>query len=322
MNWKWVLLIVLGGLLIYSFSERRVLNMQFYAWNAGGSPPPLLEPGDEGPGVDWLDDYFTVELVAPDSYAIGEPRYAQQNFSYLLVGSERALLFDAGPGIRDIRATAESLTDLPITFLPSHFHYDHVGNSVTFDHIAIPDLPYLRARAEGNVLALTATEHLGAAEGFATPVWSVDEWWEPGTQINLGGRTLELLYTPGHTTDSISLYDATSGTVFSGDYLYPGYLYGFLPNSSMGEYLASARSMLSRLPSGTVFYGAHRDAPPGAPKLELQDLVDLQRGLDTLQAGDLEGTGIYPVVYPINERLSMLAEPRWLQNWRAADEAR
>lgn len=322
MNWKWLLLAALGGLLIYGFIERRLVSMQIYTWNAEGVPPPLLEPSDEGPGVEWLDDYFTVELVAPDSYAIGEPRYAQQNFSYLLLGTERALLFDAGPGIRDIRATVESLTKLPITFLPSHFHYDHVGNSVTFDHIAVLDLPYLRARANGSQLALTTTEHLGAAEGFTAPIWSVDEWWEPGRQIDLGQRTLELLYTPGHTTDSISLYDAASATVFSGDYLYPGYLYGFLPNSSMGEYLASARSLLARLPAGTVFYGAHRNAPPGAPRLGLQDLVDLQHGLDSLRAGDLEGAGIYPVVYPFSERLSMLAEPRWLQSWQAADETR
>ncbi len=322
MSWKWLLLTALGFSLLYAFSERRLLNMHIYVWGAPGIPPPLLDAGDEGPGVDWLDDYFTIELVAPGSYAIGEPRYAQQNYSYLLVGSERAVLFDAGPGIRDVRATAESLTNLPITFLPSHFHYDHVGNSVTFDHIALPDLPYLRARAEDNVLALTAVEHLGAAEGFAAPIWSVDEWWAPGTRIDLGGRTLELLYTPGHTTDSISLFDAAAGTVFSGDYLYPGYLYGFLPNSSMGEYLATANNLLARLPAGTVFFGAHRDAPPGAPKLTLQDLVDLQRGLDNLRAGELQGAGIYPVVYPFSERLSMLAEPRWLQNWRAADEAR
>ena len=90
----------------------------------------------------------------------------------------------------------------------------------------------------------------------------------------------------------------------------------------MGEYLVTANRLLARLPAGTVFFGAHRDVPPGAPKLTLQDLVDLQHGLDNLRAGELQGAGIYPVVYPFSERLSLLAEPRWLQNWREADEAR
>ncbi len=71
--------------------------------------------------------------------------------------------------MRDIRATAESLTDLPITLLPSHFHYDHIGNNITFERIAVVDLPYLRERAPDNLLTLTNAEHLGMAEGFAAP---------------------------------------------------------------------------------------------------------------------------------------------------------
>jgi glyoxylase-like metal-dependent hydrolase (beta-lactamase superfamily II) len=57
-----------------------------------------------------------------------------------------AILFDAGPGLRDIRAVAESLTTLPITFLPSHLHYDHVGNTVSIEHVALIDVAATRAR--------------------------------------------------------------------------------------------------------------------------------------------------------------------------------
>ena len=44
-----------------------------------------------------------------------------------------AVLFNAGPGVRDIRPVIESITNLPVIFLPSHFHYDHVGNGIEFD---------------------------------------------------------------------------------------------------------------------------------------------------------------------------------------------
>ncbi len=309
-------LVLCAGLAIWAFGERRTLIMHAFAATGSGAPPPLLPARDEGASVRWVDDYFTVERIAADTFAIGEPRYAQQNYSYLIIGSDRALLFDAGPGIRDIRTTAGALTDRPIVFLPSHFHYDHVGNEITFDEIAVVDLPHIRDRvtADGR-LTLQPMEHLGAAEGMQAPTWQVDHWWAPGTRIELGGRTLELIYTPGHTTDSVSLLDAASGILFSGDYLYPGDLYGFLPNSSMADYLTAAEDLVARLDDDTRFFGAHRVAPPGAPRLMFRDLEALRAGLVDIRDRRVSGTGTWPRAFPINDRLTLLAEPRWLQRW-------
>ena len=119
-----------------------------------GSPPELLSPTEEGKDVTWHDDYYLIRTLDSSTFAIGEPRYYQQNINYLIVGSERAILFDAGSGGRDIRSVATALTDRPITFVPSHFHFDHVGNGISFDRVAIVDLPHLRSRAEEGLLML------------------------------------------------------------------------------------------------------------------------------------------------------------------------
>ena len=71
-----------------------------------GAPPELGAVTEEGPGVTWFDDYYTVEQIAPDTFAIGEPRYNQQNFNYLVVGTDEAILFDAGSGLRNAAAVA------------------------------------------------------------------------------------------------------------------------------------------------------------------------------------------------------------------------
>jgi glyoxylase-like metal-dependent hydrolase (beta-lactamase superfamily II) len=278
--------------------------------------PALLEAADEGPGVRWMDDYFIVQVIDPQTFAIGEPRYHQQNFNYLIAGSERAILFDAGPGYRDIRPIAEALTGLPLTFVPSHFHFDHVGNQVTFERVAVADLPHLRARATGGRLQLEWHEHLGSAEGYAAPALQVDEWLRPGSVIELGGRNLRVLYTPGHTDDSISLLDETAGLLFSGDFLYPGPLYAFLPNSRMGDYLQGAETVLTAAADARVF-GAHRDGPPGAPEQSLADVRDLQAALQAIRAGTLDGEGFYPVTYLVSPTMQLLAEPAWLQDWAA-----
>ena len=84
-------LVALGGL---AFRERRSLMVRAFAltWE----DPGLSEPGEEGPGVEWFDDYYTVKRIDGETFAISEPRFAQQNLNYLILGSNRALLFDTG----------------------------------------------------------------------------------------------------------------------------------------------------------------------------------------------------------------------------------
>jgi hydroxyacylglutathione hydrolase len=283
---------------------------------ASGEPPALLETSAEHISSRWYDEYFIVENIDERTFAIGEPLYYQQNFSYLIVGSERAVLFDAGPGYRDIRAVAESLTELPITFVPSHFHYDHTGNQVTFERVAVVDLPRLRSRAKDNQLALTWSEHLGPMEGIETPTLHITEWLPIGSEIDLGGRKLRVLYTPGHTDDSISLLDTSNGLFFSGDFIYPGPLYAFLPNSSLKEYLEGSENLLRETDTDNPIFGAHRDSPPGIPTLSTADILDLQRTLISIRDGTATGEGLYPLTYKVNERIDLLTEPPWLQDWR------
>ncbi|NNL84477.1 MAG: MBL fold metallo-hydrolase, partial [Myxococcales bacterium] len=225
------LLSVLAALIVHQ--RFRIVLTQF----GDGSPPPLLDAQDEGADVTWHDDYYIVQALDAKTFAIGEPRYLQQNFNYLIIGTERALLFDAGSGYRDIRPVVEALTDKPVTFLPSHFHFDHVGNRVEFERVAVIDLPHLRDRAPNNELQLTWEEHLGSLEGYDPPTLKIDEWLEAGSLLELGDRSLRVIFSPGHTDDSVSLLDAARGYLFSGDFMYPGPLFAFLPNSNMGDYL-------------------------------------------------------------------------------------
>lgn len=312
MRYVVTLIIVLCLVCWAGVSQRHRILIEFLS---SGEPPPLLDAADEGAETTWYDDYFTIEALGPRTYAIGEPRYAQQNYSYLIIGSERAVLFDAGPGFRDIRGVVESLTEQPVTFVPSHFHYDHTGNTVTFERVAVVDLPYIRERARSNVLTLTWAEHLGSSEGVALPTLKIDEWLAPDSIMSLGDRRLRVLYTPGHTTDSISLLDMGTGMLFSGDFIYPGPLYAFLPNSSMGDYMYAAENVLANASESSRIFGAHRDAPPGAPELALSDVKDLKASLEQIQAGTAIADGLYPREYRVNEQLWLLAEPAWLQEW-------
>ncbi len=303
-----LLVLVLLLVVAAEFRHRLLFGLQ------DGSPPPLGEITEEGPGVTWADDYHTVEQIAPRTYAIGEPRYHQQNFNYLIVGDREAILFDAGSGLRDAAAIAAGLTDRPITFVPSHFHYDHVGNGINFARIAIIDLPHLRERAPDNVLRLQWGEHLGSSEGYAPSEFRVDQWLAPGSDVDLGGRKLRVLFTPGHTWDSVSLYDAQANVLFTGDFIYPGYLYAFLPTSRLGDYIQGADQVLAVTNAETRLYGAHRVAPPGAPVQTRQHVLTLKQTLEALRAGDVDGEGFYPRSYAAGDMV-LLVEPWPFQDW-------
>jgi glyoxylase-like metal-dependent hydrolase (beta-lactamase superfamily II) len=272
--------------------RHRIIMLQMFP---DGSPSDLLAPTDEGKEVSWYDDYFTVQVIDSSTFAIGEPRYRQQNVNYLIVGTERAILFDAGSGRRDIRSVTKTLTDLPMTFIPSHFHWDHVGNGISWDRIALVELPHIRSRVKDGRLKLEWREHLGSAEGYDQPEFRVDEWLTPNEWIDLGDRKLRVLYTPGHTDDSISLLDTTKGYLFSGDFIFSDEaLWAFLPNSGMGDYLQGVETVIEAVPQGSRIFGAHRSGPPGNPEQEITDVQDLGEALRLIRAGELKGDGFYP----------------------------
>src|SRR4051812_10767484 len=59
------------------------------------------------------DPWFEVYKVAPQTFAIYEPHQSEETISYLIVGRDRALLFDTGMGIGDLRKVVTALTKLP-----------------------------------------------------------------------------------------------------------------------------------------------------------------------------------------------------------------
>jgi glyoxylase-like metal-dependent hydrolase (beta-lactamase superfamily II) len=311
---KTIVLIAATLLVLALIIVNQRANLLIYSMTSG-ELPELLIPKDEGEAVIWFDDYYTVHEIDERTFAIGEPRYYQLNFNYLILGDTRAIIFDAGTGQRDIRKVVENITDLPVTFIPSHLHYDHIGNEVIFEKTALVDLPHLRNRAIDNKLSLTRFEHLGEVEGYSLPELKISEWLTPNETIDLGNRILLVLYTPGHTNDSISLFDQEAGYLFSGDFLYPGELYGFLPNSNMGDYLQGTQTIATVSENGLRVFGAHRDDSLGVPELSFETVIRLQDTLNAIQSGTLKSNGIYPVTYKVNDRIDLKSEPKWLQDW-------
>jgi hydroxyacylglutathione hydrolase len=261
-----------------------------------------------------VDDYFAVEDLGEGTFAIGEPRYYQQNYSYLIVGTTRALLFDAGSGTRDISGVVGHLTKLPVTVVVSHLHYDHLGGIGPFEHVAMIDLPETRADVSGLFFRPKRYEYMGLVDGLAAPSVRVGQWLTPKSNIDLGGRSLQVLSTPGHTPTSVALFDAQNKRLFIGDFIYPTTLYAFLPGASLSAYQATAKMLLETLPEDTVLWTAHccrRNEGVSAPWLSIKDLRDLDVALTGVRARQGHARGFYPRVYPVNEEMTLATAFPW-----------
>lgn len=253
-----------------------------------------------------VDGHWRVEKMAADTWAIGEPASDPDNYAYLLVGTRRALLIDSGATRNhDIRRAVAGLTALPVTVVPSHLHYDHTNGLDFLPNVALIDLPETRDRADGNHVRLGRYQY----EGWSPAQFTVTQWIKSGEVIDLGGRSVTVFSTPGHTTNSVSIWEPAGKRVYTGDFLYPTTLYAFAPDSSLSTYVATIDRLLAVLPPDTRLYGAHccrNDAPPQAPWLSTGDLEDTRSAIKRIQAGELEGRGFIIRRFPVNSRMTML----------------
>lgn len=261
-----------------------------------------------------VDDYWAVQEIGPGTFAIGEPRYYQQNYSYLILGDKRALLFDAGSGTRDMRGVVAALTHLPLTLMVSHLHYDHLGGAAYFGQLTLADFPKLRAEVSGEEFVPGRYEYLGMFDDLAAPRLRVVAWQPLGSTIDLGARNIEVIAAPGHTSTSIVLFDAATHQLFSGDFLYPTTLYAFLPGASRGAYQETAKRLLATLPADTTIWSAHccrTGEAPSAPWLSMNDLRDLNAALEGIRSGESHSKGFFPRTFPVNSQMTLATGFSW-----------
>ena len=247
----------------------------------------------EAAGVE--HDWFKVYAVAPGVFAISEPRQAEGVTSFLVLGSNRAVLFDSGLGVAHIGEVVGRLTTLPVTVLNSHTHFDHVGGNREFADVRNLDDPFSLAGARGEVSQALA-EYAGntladgsvcgplpagvTSRAYVIPTWHITAHVRDGERLDLGGRALEVLRTPGHTPDSICLLDRENGLLFTGDTYYSGEIYLWSPETSVADYTASIAKLAALEPGLKKLLPAH-----GPPVVEPGRLSELQAALHDIAAG-------------------------------------
>ena len=227
------------------------------------------------------DPWFEVYRIAPGVFAIYEPHQFEEVISFLIVGEKRAVMFDTGLGIGDIKRVVQSLTSLPMVVLNSHTHNDHVGDNWEFSEIYGMDTDFTRSNAKGSSVDAQAELASGSicgrlpagfdATSYTTRPFHIDRWIHDGDTVDLGGRVLEVISTPGHTPDEICLLDRKHGLLFTGDDFYAGPIWLYRPETDLDAYVRSVERIAALAPHLHLLLPSHN--VPVADPSQLPKLV-------------------------------------------------
>jgi hydroxyacylglutathione hydrolase len=178
---------------------------------------------------------------------------------YLAEGNEKAVLIDAGTNIKDLDKIVASITKKPVMLVATHLHPDHTGSAVnSFREIFINPADTLQINIfmpgyEGNVRFL-----------------------KDGEIIDLGGRSLEVVFTPAHTPGSTTFIDTKAGYGFSGDSFGSGNL---LLSSTFSELVATCEKTKAEMQKYGIayFFPGHYFGNNPEMKQRIDDMITLSK---------------------------------------------
>ena len=176
------------------------------------------------------------------------------------------LLIDSGMGVVSLRDWVPLVTERPLLAVASHTHVDHVGCHHEFDRRAAhrAEAEILAAPTRANTVAEGCVAdgmfHDLPPEPFSAAAYEVaaapaTQLLEDGDVLAAGRRRFEVLHTPGHSPGGISLWEAETGILFTGDVVYDGPLVEDLFHSDADDYVRSMERLL-RIPARMV-HGGH-----------------------------------------------------------------
>lgn len=214
---------------------------------------------------------------------------------YLIEGSNSALLIDTGWGIENLPALVAALTTLPVTVVNTHCHPDHACGNYRFHSVYIH-------RNEEAVLKSNFDREARAwmieniVQQTLPSDFNKEAWINAGLQqilyctgnqiFDLGGRSIKVIETPGHSPGSISLFDESEGLLFTGDSIAEGDIWLHCADSlSLRTYLNSIGELVNLIDKIKYVFPSHGKTP-----LEPNIISDFYHAAENIIAGKVKGT--------------------------------
>ncbi len=143
----------------------------------------------------------------------------------------------------------------PVLLLNTHCHIDHVlGNHFIHDRYKLPLTSH-----KGESKELAACEMVSSMYGIQyTKSPEISLFVDEGDVIRFGNTELDVLFTPGHSSSSVSFSHKASKQLMAGDVLFQGSIGRTdLPGGNFDTLIASIKSKFFPLEPDTIVYPGH-----------------------------------------------------------------
>lgn len=189
---------------------------------------------------------------------------------WLVRGRDRDLLIDSGLGAVPLRPHVPALNGRPLTLLVSHTHWDHIGGAAEFEQRLVhPEEADILAQPNPSRILF---DKYASGERDADMFFAPPQGWDAashrfapapatgmvrdGDRIDLGGRSLTVLHTPGHSPGHVSLFEERTGILFAQDVVYDGPLVDTCYHSDIPLYRRTMQRLRAEIvPS--IIHGGH-----------------------------------------------------------------
>jgi glyoxylase-like metal-dependent hydrolase (beta-lactamase superfamily II) len=207
---------------------------------------------------------------------------------YIIEGTRKAMLIDTGTNCEKLDSVVKLITKKPLIVMVTHIHPDHAGNIKYFDQI-------YSHPGDTVLMRMMKVEYNGKINHV-----------KDGEKFDLGGTTIEALFTPGHTPGSIVLLDRKTGNCYSGDAFGSGQVWMQLqPHVSMATYAESCRKMEALMDNGiTKIYCGHY--PYVKKAFDKTYITDMRQLAEELSKGAAPEGKPYPVKVGIGTQNPMI----------------
>jgi len=168
-------------------------------------------------------------------------------------------------GIGNIEKVVNELSSIPLIVINTHTHHDHIGDNWRFEKSLIGIKCEFSKKNDDDLFNEAQNEikdHMIREEylpqdfdrkSYRIKPFCITNYVSDGDTIDLGNeRKIIVIFTPGHTPDSISLLDKQEQLLFVGDTFYQGPIYLYRPETNLEDYIKSLEKLVCVIKTNKV----------------------------------------------------------------------